>query len=618
MFPWPNAIYLNPDPGTRTGLRLALAKETLPVTGTGVALDPARWNTADGFSPATPIIAYFPERLDPAVLVGWRDEAASLAADSATVLVDMQTSTRIAHMSEIDANARRDDDRQALVLRPAVRLLPNHRYAVGLTKRLRTLAGVPPASPPLFDAIASGRGQDNDLAKKQAARMPDILGALAAAGVARSDLVLAWDFVTGSDEALTAHVLAMRDQALAAAGDNGIGYTITSTEENLNPKVLRRIRGTFTAPLFLTSGDENKPETEMVWGPDGQPKQNGTYEAPFVVIVPAAAKKGPLPLLFFGHGLFNSGEGALGDASGSYVQDFADEKGYVVFSTDWIGLSAHEDPVKSKTNGAAGDALADFNKLPWLTDRLQQALVSAMVLVRTMRGKVARDPLLASVTDAAHLTYYGASLGGIMGTSFMAYDPDVTRGVVHVPGGFWSTMFERSSNGREVKLIIAGPYPDLLDEQLLLALSQMQLDFSEPATIAPYVLHKPLPGVPEKQLLLQMAVGDAQVPNLATEMLARTMGVPLLGPSVAPVYAMSDASGPIPSAFTAWDIHPAPLPSDTNETPTRDNAAHTQIARIPALKDQIVQFLGSGQVANTCGGPCDFPGFAADYDAGAF
>jgi hypothetical protein len=177
-------------------------------------------------------------------------------------------------------------------------------------------------------------------------------------------------------------------------------------------------------------------------------------------------------------------------------------------------------------------------------------------------------------------------------------------------------MFERSTNWRESRLVIDGSYPDHLDQQLLLALAQMQLDYTDPATVAPYVLAAPLPGVPRKQLDVQMAVGDAQVPNLATEMLARTMGVPLLGPSVAGVYGMTPRSGPLPSAYDIWDIHPSPLPPDTNETPSSDNAAHTQIAKIPALEQQIAQFFATGQIVNTCGGPCDFPGFAAGWDAG--
>src|SRR5262245_6330249 len=123
MMPWPNAIYLDRDPATRTGYRLALTKETLPVVaGTGTELDHKRWNDADGFSPATPILVYFPEHLDPASLVSWRNESPSGSAESATVLVDMQNNARVLHMSELDANIHREQDRQALLMRPSARL----------------------------------------------------------------------------------------------------------------------------------------------------------------------------------------------------------------------------------------------------------------------------------------------------------------------------------------------------------------------------------------------------------------------------------------------------------------------------------------------------------------
>jgi hypothetical protein len=56
MLPWPNAIYLETDTSTPTGRRLALPSETLPVNAGGVTADPTRYNRADGFSPATPIL----------------------------------------------------------------------------------------------------------------------------------------------------------------------------------------------------------------------------------------------------------------------------------------------------------------------------------------------------------------------------------------------------------------------------------------------------------------------------------------------------------------------------------------------------------------------------------
>src|SRR5579883_3282346 len=67
MLPWPNAIYLNPDASTKTGYRMALPMETLPkratMTGTEPT-DPTRYNMADGFSPAGPLLANFDEWID--------------------------------------------------------------------------------------------------------------------------------------------------------------------------------------------------------------------------------------------------------------------------------------------------------------------------------------------------------------------------------------------------------------------------------------------------------------------------------------------------------------------------------------------------------------------------
>jgi hypothetical protein len=618
MMPWPNAIYLKSDPSTATGYRLDLAPETLPArSGDAAPFDPTRWNMADGFSPAGPILDYFAEPIDAASLVPQTNIAASLAPGSATVLVDMETNQRVAHFSGVDENVYREGDRQALLITPAARLLPKHRYAVAITHAIRTTTGDQPTPPPLFDRIAGGDPPEGDaLAQAEAARMPDILASLAAAGIKRDDLVVAWDFVTGSDEQLTSHVLSMRDQALAAAGPTGIGYTVTSVEESFDSEVLRRIRGTFTVPSFLDNTDETKPEASLTFDAQQLPVMSGTYEAPFTIIVPAvAATKAPLPILLCGHGLFNTGEVELGDATGSDIQDLANLNGYVVVATDWIGLSAHENPLSPGSNAAMAEVLADFSHMPWITDRLQQALVSTMVLVRTMTGRIVGDPAMtvtgqtggAPVADPSKVYYYGNSLGGVMGMSFMGYDPDVTLGALGVGGGFWSTLFQRSVNWKEALLVFPAEYPDSLDQQLLMALAQMQFDFSDPATVAPYLLNAPLEGVPKKQVDMIMGVGDAQVPNIASEMIARTTGAPLLSPSAVDVFGMTATPGPLSSALTTWNVNAPPTPPDTNQIPAHDNQVHQAIRRLPEEEQQIGTFFSTGQIVDTCGGPCNLP-----------
>jgi cephalosporin-C deacetylase-like acetyl esterase len=192
--------------------------------------------------------------------------------------------------------------------------------------------------------------------------------------------------------------------------------------------------------------------------------------------IPKAAKAKALPLMLVGHGLLGTGEGMVNG-----MADFAESSGYVIFGTDWTGLSRAEDPVAPGGNGAAGEALTDFNRLPYVTDRLQQGLINAMVLVRTVRGKLAQDPKMQieghAAADTTKVQYLGISLGGIMGGAFMGYTPDVTEAVLGVPGGVWSTMFQRSSNWPRFKLLIGGAYSDYVDQQLLLAMAQSQFDY---------------------------------------------------------------------------------------------------------------------------------------------
>ena len=56
-----------------------------------IAIEPNVYNRADGFSPTAPIVMAFATGVDPSQLPPWTDYDASLADDSPTVLIDMET-----------------------------------------------------------------------------------------------------------------------------------------------------------------------------------------------------------------------------------------------------------------------------------------------------------------------------------------------------------------------------------------------------------------------------------------------------------------------------------------------------------------------------------------------
>ncbi|MGH2668416.1 MAG: hypothetical protein ACRDH5_04725, partial [bacterium] len=289
LTPFPSTAFLE-QAATATGWRVSLVPEVLPVNTEDVPIDPAFWNRLDGFSSATYVLAYFPEGVDAGDLPPLGDPAQSLEATSPTVIVEVPSGERVPHFAEIDANAKKDEDyRQGLILRPVVRLKAGSRYAVGLKRSLG------PAIPPGFQAILDGTPSGNPTLERLRPDYDAIFNALGKAGLAREDLLLAWDFYTASDGTFVEPMQAMVGEALDAVPT--ITYVVDGVNDYASGDTLRVVTGTFEVPNFL--------------GADGYisdpPEPDGVFTAEFTVLIPRAAENGPLPVLLFGHGIFGSG-----------------------------------------------------------------------------------------------------------------------------------------------------------------------------------------------------------------------------------------------------------------------------------------------------------------------
>ncbi len=602
LTPWPSTLYEIADDSTATGMRLDFPAGAFPATQNGVEFDPTRLNTKDGFSPSTSIFTAFPVRVDPANLVGWADYPDSLTDGSPTVVIDMETGMRVAHFAEVDANADSSLDDQALYIRPAYRLRPAARYAVAIRKSLKAADGADLPVPSGFAAVLAGGDAGHERLARVLPRYDEIFAALETAGIARDDLLVAWDFTTASDESLTTDMERSRDAALIAMGDLGANLTWTVDEDEPygdGTQIARRVLGTFQSPFLLT---DIGSDGELNRDGSGAPVVAGTMDAPFVAMIPACAEtQRPVPVIVFGHGFF----GDLDEAQGSYMRRIADELCMVVVGTVWHGMS---------TTDLAGAALAlnEASKLYAFGERIIQGIVNHITLVQLVRGAMGTDLLAdgsGTLIDPDRIYFYGISQGHILGSTFFAWDPFVSRAVLAVGGGDWSILFERSTHWNEFGLILAGAYPGALNAVILQALMQMAFDPTENLHVDGRILstENPLPGVPAKQILMHQAVGDSQVSNLASDTQARTLGIPLLSPSVRDPFGVTPMAGPLPSALVIWDEHPEPLPHDSNLLNEIDNGTHGTLRRRQRVVEQIDIFLNTGEVVNTCGTdtPCD-------------
>ena len=597
MLPWPSATYMKTDASSATGFRVDLPVEAMPTNEDGVVVEPGPINRYDGFTMSGAMLVAFPTGVSSAGLPSFKNPDESLAQNSPIVLVDIATGERAPFFAEIDQNtaevAKRD-----LIIRPLKRLKPSTRYVVAIRKTVKAADGTELVSPPGFAALIAGKDFGHPRFGEIKKRWPMIESGLASIGVDKSDLVLAWDFVTASDEFMRSDLTTMRNEALPAIGTNGanVRFTVTATEPNV-PTTYKRYLGTYESPDFLTAGETDASILRR--GADGKPVMQGMRNARFAAIIPSCVTDGthtlPRPTVIFGHGLFGSAKEYLSD---DFVGDLANDHCLVIIAGDFIGLT-------SRQLQLAPLAVNDMNRGTQISEKLAQSVIDFISLENVTRGPMATAPEFKvngqSVIDPNQTFYIGGSLGGIMGNTFMAYDPNIKKGVLAVPGGVWSMLLERSAAWFALLGAAQGSYRDPAVYQLVVAFLGFAMEPYDPITTAAHVIKEPMfAAQPPKDILMWYSLGDCLVTNISTEMIAREMGIKVLAPSVKSPWGLAPVAGPLASGVTIYDEHPTPFPPDTNQPPSEDNGTHSGVNRNPAALRQVEQFLLQNQVVNEC------------------
>lgn len=590
-FPFPSNAYLIDDGATVTGHRVHLGAKTLPQVG-NTPSDPSPWNQLDGFSPGQTILTFLPG----ATSTGLADEnhlAMSITTASPTILLNTKTGALVPHIAELDQTTVIDDER-TFMIRPVARLDDDTRYIVAIRHVVDASgAAIPPS--PAFQALRDGGAFSDASIERRRTLYKDIFAQLAAAGVQKDDLQLAWDYSTASREQHTRQMLAVRDKALAAVGTAGPAYTITDVKENPNPHIRRRIIGKMHAPLFL---DSATPRAQMVFGDDGLPTQNGTGDFEFLVQIPNSATTTPAAILQNGHGLLGHKE----EGEDGYMAVICDTKNYVEIAVDLFGFAAPDVP-------PIVDAISsDISQFGHVVERQQQGMVNQLLAMRMMRGAFAQDPMVqfgnGSAIDPTHSYYRGDSQGGIMGTTYMAISTDVTRGLLGEPGLPYNLLLQRSSDFNTYFGVIRAVTQSALDIQLLLSAVQMLWDGSEPDGYVPYITENTLPGTPSHNILLNIAIGDHQVTPLGAHIIARAVGAKNLKPVNREVWGIDDADAPFGgNGMAEWDFGLPPAPT-ANLPATAGSDPHDSVRKLQSAIDMTDAFLRTGMITNTCGGMC--------------
>lgn len=315
----------------------------------------------------------------------------------------------------------------------------------------------------------------------------------------------------------------MRARAIYAAQEGGeLNAEETDRVEDPSDNVGVSVDAEFTGQIFVDASGaiSDEPTTEAIPITVTWPSATTNCEAPFNVVI-------------LQHG--------LGSARTVTSGAFADTMSGADYCNATVAMDfpLHGDRAPAGEDSGAGylspNLVATKNFM--LQSVVDLHVLTEVLLADGLEGLVDADDQ-TDFFNADGFGFVGTSLGGILGTNFVATSPAVSDAVFTVAGAKFTDILSGDLGG---DLIAALPGEDGSFEQFqTLQLVQWAADPVEPWNFAVHTTDDPLPtreydgaeysegDAPEEaEVLVQMAVGDTTVPNSSTERLADALGVTL-------------------------------------------------------------------------------------------
>jgi len=467
-----------------------------------------------------------------------------------------------------------------------------------------------------------------------------------AAGVDRDSIVVSFQFTVQS---MSNQILAAKgfyiDLPFSMGAPPATAFTPLNLPSNMvNPALSGDALvsvGQITLPYFLTAPADATQAPVVVsefWRaaamvPDGQggmmqnplaggnltyanplPEKTKDETVPLLVTLPSNGNcPKPYPVLIFQHGITSDRTAALG------IADAMARACVAVVSMDMPlhGLDSsagslfagydvstvHErtfgvDLVDNTTGAPGPDGIPDssgahtinLQNLQTARDNLRQSIMDLLALEKAVPS-MDIDGDNAPDFDATKIYFMGHSLGGIVGSSFLAYSDMVSAAVLANPGSGIAGLLDASLTfGPRIRagLQAAGVDPNSPDYQRFLVAAQTLVDSADPANTAAMALANDIP------TLLIRVRDDAVVPNNSptaplsgTDPMAALLGL-------TPVAATTP--GEIVQGARLWSRINSGLHS-TVLTPLDDQGMPTFLAQTTEMQTHIVSFLTSGGAA---------------------
>ena len=620
--PYPSDHFLVDDDSLPSGHRVEIEGAAELSTQEGRSADATDFMPQDGFSRLSPVVWTFGVPVDDTTLPGINDDpAATLEPGFPIALIDASDGSRVAFFVDVDPRAT-DPAREALILRPLVRMKAETRYVVVVSGVVGVDGVVPvPVAMQRLLAGADAVGDDRVLRPLSARYESEIFPYLVDAGIERMAVQLAWDFTTGSDAHVSHDMLRARSLALEALATSPPTAVISRfLQDDQLVRVFSESPGLSWRYVELRVTGPRVVETDeagtlLARDEDGDVAINGTTTFKVTAVLPVSVRDvdDAAPVELYGHGFF----GGQNEVQYANIRELSQRSGRVLFAIDWLGMSLEDLGVVAGSMGSAtSEALRFGERVPqgmvnWLTltDLIKRGGLNHLVTV--VGGTTEVTPFRraggSAVVDGGDIAFVGMSQGHILGGIQVALNADVKRAVLIVGGAGFSHMMFRARPFLGFTTFLDMSVPDPLDQQLLTAQLQRAFDRFDPGTYAPWVLAEELPEGPtsnpsSRRVLIQSGRGDTQVPNLGAILHMRALGVSWILPGAfdAP-WGLPTTTAPFEgSGAYMYDFGIDASFEEEATFPDDENRVHSVTGATRQSQEQGTAFLRDGVIINPC------------------
>lgn len=512
----------------------------IPVADPDDLSDPkVAMNALDGFSTVAPISTTFSSGIDPSTLTPNTVrvfEVALSGIGGAVVGINRELgfgSEFLATLSSVDPSG------STLVVLPLVPLKPATSYLVMLSDGIKGANGFDPQISAHYLIAKSpvslvGTPAEALEPVRQLVNMQE--AALAGQGVDPASVILSWAFTTQSVGVVLGAARAGAE-ASSAVNPVSIGTTAAFLPPGASPGIADIFVGTLDLPYYLdnAAASPTAPLATHWQGVAGSnltflnptPVVKSTETVPLLISVPNASSgqikpEGGWKVAIFQHGITSDRTAMLAMADSLAAAGIA----VVAIDMPLHGLSPSSplytgiertfdlDLVNNTTGAPGADAAVDgsgthfinLGSLLTTRDNCRQAVADLFALALALETMDIDGG--GADFDIEQIYFVGHSLGGILGSVFLALEPEINAAVLGMAGGGFGKMFDASATfGPRVEAGLAakGVFRGTPDYEAFIGAFQTVVDSADP-------INYPAAAVAARGVMLFETVGGEQFP----------------------------------------------------------------------------------------------------------